>query len=82
VRGSGRGLILRYYPHNCLEGLRKTKKNSAMVAGPRFKHGASQFEVGVLNTLPQIRCGICKGKNIYNNKCIVKYASMPVRYIK
>jgi hypothetical protein len=27
VEGSDRGLILRYYPGTCLEGLRKTAKN-------------------------------------------------------
>jgi hypothetical protein len=27
VEGSGRGLILRYYPRICLEGVRKATKN-------------------------------------------------------
>jgi hypothetical protein len=34
VAGRGHGLILRYYPSNCLEGLRKTTKTSVRIAGP------------------------------------------------
>jgi hypothetical protein len=33
VEGSGRGLILRYYPSTCLEGLRNRRKPSVRIAG-------------------------------------------------
>jgi hypothetical protein len=54
--GSGRGLILRYYPDIRLEGLRKTTKHLSqdsqspsrdLIAGP------PAFEVGVLTTRPR-----------------------------
>jgi hypothetical protein len=35
VEGTGRGLILRYYPIICLEALGKTMKISVTVAGLR-----------------------------------------------
>jgi hypothetical protein len=35
VEGSGRGLILRFYPSIYLEGLRKATKLSVRIAGPR-----------------------------------------------
>jgi hypothetical protein len=35
AEGSGRGLILRYYPGICLEELKKTTKTSVMIAGLR-----------------------------------------------
>jgi hypothetical protein len=46
LQGSGRGLILRYYPGTCLEVLRKTTKTSVMTAGhrPRSEPGTSRVQ--------------------------------------
>jgi hypothetical protein len=42
VKGSGRVLILRYYPGICLDELRKTTKNLRVAGlGPRFEPGIS-----------------------------------------
>jgi hypothetical protein len=54
--GSGRGLILRYYPGIHLEGLRKTTKNSIRMAGLRGRDldpGPPEYEAGVLMTWPR-----------------------------
>jgi len=47
--GSGRGLILRYYPGIRLEGLRKTTKTSIRIAGRRGRDlnpGPPEYETG------------------------------------
>jgi hypothetical protein len=55
--GSGRGLILRYYPGIRLVGLRKTTtKEPIRIASRRGRElnpGPPQYEVGVLTTQPR-----------------------------
>jgi hypothetical protein len=54
--GSGRGLILGYYPVIRLEGLRKTTKISIRIAGHRgreFNPGPPECVSGVLTTRPR-----------------------------
>jgi hypothetical protein len=53
--GSGRGLILRYYPGIRLEGLRKTTKKWVRLAGRRSRKCnpvPPEYEAGVLTTRP------------------------------
>jgi hypothetical protein len=53
VKGSGHGLILRYYPGICLEGLRKITKNLSQdnqCQGTDMNPGPSEHEVGVSTT--------------------------------
>jgi hypothetical protein len=64
--GSGRGLILRYYPGIRLEGLRKTTKSSISMAGHRGRvsnQGPPEYEAGLLTTGPQRSAAIrpCQG---------------------
>jgi hypothetical protein len=52
LAGSGRGLILRYYPGICLEGLRRTTKDlnqDSRSPGPRFEPGTSRIRSSVIN---------------------------------
>jgi hypothetical protein len=47
------GLILRYYPNICLEGLRKTTKvlsQDSQSPGQDFNMGPRKYEAGVLIT--------------------------------
>jgi hypothetical protein len=49
--GSGRGIILKYYPGIRLEGLRITTKTSIRIAGRRGRDlnpGTPEYEAGVL----------------------------------
>jgi hypothetical protein len=49
--GSGRGIILKYYPGIRLEGLRRTTKTSIRIAGRRGRDmnpGPPEYEAGVL----------------------------------
>jgi hypothetical protein len=53
VEGSGRGLILRYSPGICLEGLRKFTENFSQDSpspGQYFNPGPPEYEAGVLTT--------------------------------
>jgi hypothetical protein len=55
--GTGRDLILRYYPGIHLEGLKKSKKNlnqdSRSPGGREENPGPPEYEVGVLTTRPR-----------------------------
>jgi hypothetical protein len=55
VEESGRGLIIRYYPDICLEGLRKTTRNSQDSPSPRqdLNPGGLEYKAGVLITRPR-----------------------------
>jgi hypothetical protein len=53
--GSGHGLILRYYPSICMEGLRKTTKtltHDSWSTDRDLNQGAPKYEAGVLTALP------------------------------
>jgi hypothetical protein len=53
--GSGRGLILRYYPRIHLKGLRKTTKNlnqDSWSPGQDLNPRPPEYESGVLTTRP------------------------------
>jgi hypothetical protein len=57
LEGSGRGLILRYYPGVCLKGLRKTTKTLSQdnrSPGRGLYPGPPEYEVGVLTTQPRL----------------------------
>jgi hypothetical protein len=54
--GSGRGLILRYYPGISLQGLKKTTNyldQDSRSPGPGLNPKPSEYEAVVLNTLPR-----------------------------
>jgi hypothetical protein len=55
VKGKGRGLILRYYPGICLEGLRKQRKTcqDRRSSGPDLNLEHPEYEAGVLTTRPR-----------------------------
>jgi hypothetical protein len=56
VVGSGRGLIIRYYPGVCLEGLKKTTKSLSQDSrslGRDLKPGPPEYEAQMLNTRPR-----------------------------
>jgi hypothetical protein len=52
VEGSGRGLIVRYYPGNRLEGLWKTDENiqDSLSPGRDLNPVPPEYEAGVLTT--------------------------------
>jgi hypothetical protein len=53
MKGSGRGLILRYYPGICLEGLREITENLSQDSRSScrdLKPGLPEYEAGVLTT--------------------------------
>jgi hypothetical protein len=55
LEGSGRGLILRYYPGISLEGLimiRKKLNQNSRSPGRYLKPGPSKYEAGMLTTRP------------------------------
>jgi hypothetical protein len=57
LKGSGRGLIIRYYPGIRVEGLRKTTKNLSQDSrspGRNLKPGSSEYEAGALINLPRL----------------------------
>jgi hypothetical protein len=49
--GSGRGLILRYYPSIRLEGQRKITKKLSRSSGPKFEPRTSQIRSRSVNNL-------------------------------
>jgi hypothetical protein len=61
-KGSGRKWSwpnLKYYPYNCLEGLRKTMKNLSQDSrspGQDLNPGHPEYEAGVLTIQP--RCSV------------------------
>jgi hypothetical protein len=73
LEGSCRDLILRYYPGNRLEGLRKTTKSLSQgnrSTGLDLKPGPPKYEAEVLSTLPNFPNSwgfviICKIKFTY-----------------
>jgi hypothetical protein len=51
VEGGGRGVILRYHPHICLKGLKKTTINlsqDSRCPGQDLNPGPSEYEPGML----------------------------------
>jgi hypothetical protein len=55
MTGSGRGLVLRYFPGIYLEGLKKYTKILNQDERPLDRHvnpGLPQYEAGMLNTRP------------------------------
>jgi hypothetical protein len=56
MEGSGRGLILRYYPGICLVRVRKTTTNLSQDSrslGRDLNPGPPEYEAGALIILPQ-----------------------------
>jgi hypothetical protein len=56
VEGSGRGLILRYYPGNLLEELWKTTQHNSkdsQFPGRDLNPGSPEYEAGVLTIYSQ-----------------------------
>jgi hypothetical protein len=53
MEGSDHGLILRYYPCICLDGLRKTMENLSQYSwspGRDLNPASPEYEAGVLTT--------------------------------
>jgi hypothetical protein len=76
IQGSGRGLILRFYPSICLEGMRKTTKNlSQDIRSPGwyFNPGLPEYEAGVLTNWSRRSVFINVKPSCYIRRVLISY---------